>query len=169
MKHNIISPDYVPPPYQRVQGHIVFGTDPVSIGVSVGIGVKLLVRSVTWIPFGIFWWYLVEMQIRTRWHVTYKIDNSGFLSFWVITLCFIWKKISCLLCNSNTLRNISMVLGRNVEQDETTCHVQEWQCCLSYFCRYLPLLFLTVIIHWFLVCSRSQRPLGIFLWYLVEM
>ena len=34
---------------------IVFGTDP------IGVGVKLLVRSVTWIPFRIFWWYLVEM------------------------------------------------------------------------------------------------------------
>ena len=37
--------------------HIVFGMDP----VGVSVGVKLLVRSVTWIPFGIFWWYLVEM------------------------------------------------------------------------------------------------------------
>ena len=35
------------------------------------------------------------------------------------------KKISCPLFNSNTLRNISMVLGRNVEQDKTTCRVQE--------------------------------------------
>ena len=33
--------------------------------------------------------------------------------------------ILCLLCNSNTLWNILMVLGRNVEQDETTCCVQE--------------------------------------------
>ena len=30
------------------------------------------------------------------------------------------KKNSCPLCNSNTLWNISMVLGRNVEQDQTT-------------------------------------------------
>ena len=35
------------------------------------------------------------------------------------------KKISCLLCNLNTLQNILMVLGRNVEQDEMTCHIQE--------------------------------------------
>ena len=60
---------------------------------------------------------------------------------------FYFKKILCLLCNSNTLQNISMVLGRNVEQDETTCHVQEWQLCLSYLGRYLPLLYLIVIIH----------------------
>ena len=38
---------------------------------------------------------------------------------------FYFKKILCPLCNSNTLRNISMVLGRNVEQDETACHIQE--------------------------------------------
>ena len=42
-----------------------------------------------------------------------------------------------LLCNSNTLSNILMVLGRNIEQDETFC--------LSYFWHYLPLLYLTVI------------------------
>ena len=31
-----------------------------------------------------------------------------------------------LLCNTNTLRNILMVLGTNVEQDEMTCCVQEF-------------------------------------------
>ena len=35
-----------------------------------------------WIPFRTFWWYLVEMQNRTRRHITYKSDNSGFLFFW---------------------------------------------------------------------------------------
>ena len=47
-----MSGHYVPPPspYERGcvggwGGHIVFGTDP--IGVSVGFGVKLLVRFVT--------------------------------------------------------------------------------------------------------------------------
>ena len=33
--------------------------------------------------------------------------------------------ISCPLCKSKTLWNIFMILGRNVEQDQTTCHVQE--------------------------------------------
>ena len=33
--------------------------------------------------------------------------------------------ISCLLCKSNTLWNSFMILGRNVEQDETTCRIQE--------------------------------------------
>ena len=52
--------------------------------------------------------------------------------------------ISCLLCKSKTLWNIFMILGRNVEQDQTMCHVQAWQLCLSYFWCYLPLLCLTV-------------------------
>ena len=33
--------------------------------------------------------------------------------------------ISCPLCKSNTLWNIFMILHRNVEQDKTTCCVQE--------------------------------------------
>ena len=33
--------------------------------------------------------------------------------------------ISCPLCKSKTLWNIFMIFGRNVEQDQTTCHVQE--------------------------------------------
>ena len=66
--------------------------------------------------------------------------------------------VSCLLCKSKILWNISIILGRNVEQDQTTCRVQEWQLCLSYFWRNLPLLYLTVIIHWFHVSFVSQRP-----------
>ena len=61
-----------------------------------------------------------------------------------------------------------MILCRNIEQDQMTCRIQEWQLCPSYFWHYLPLLYLTVIIHWFHVRSVSQRPFGIFLWYLVE-
>ena len=33
--------------------------------------------------------------------------------------------ILCPLCKSKTLWNIFMILGRNVEQDQLTCHVQE--------------------------------------------
>ena len=33
--------------------------------------------------------------------------------------------ISCPLCKSKTLLNIFMILGRNVEQGQTTCHAQE--------------------------------------------
>ena len=32
--------------------------------------------------------------------------------------------ISCPLCKSKTLWDIFMILGRNVEQDQTMCHVQ---------------------------------------------
>ena len=32
--------------------------------------------------------------------------------------------ISCPLCKSKTLWNIFVILGRNVEQDKTTCCVQ---------------------------------------------
>ena len=33
--------------------------------------------------------------------------------------------ISCLLCKSNTLWNIFMILDRNVEQDQMTSHIQD--------------------------------------------
>ena len=33
--------------------------------------------------------------------------------------------ISCPLCKSNSLWNILMILGRNVEQDKRTCSVPE--------------------------------------------
>ena len=32
--------------------------------------------------------------------------------------------ISCLLCKSKTLWNIFMIPGRNVEQDQMTCHIE---------------------------------------------
>ena len=35
------------------------------------------------------------------------------------------KLISCQLCNSNTLWSVLMIFGRNVEQDETMCRIQE--------------------------------------------
>ena len=135
-----------PPTIAGWGGHIVFGTDPVGIGVgvrvSVSVSIKLLVHSVTWIPFGIFWWYLVEMKIRTRWRVTYKIDNTGCLTFGITTLCFcffFWKRFHVRSVIRIPLWNISMVLGRNVEQDQTTFYIQEWQLWLSYFWSYIPL------------------------------
>ena len=57
------------------------------------------------------------------------------------------RKTSCQLYNFNTLWNIFMILGRNIEQDHTTCRVQERQLCLSYLWRYHPLLYLTEISH----------------------
>ena len=48
-------------------------------------------------------------------------------------------KTSCPLCNLNTLWNILMILGRNVDQDKMICCVQElWRdgggdiCCLFF-------------------------------------
>ena len=73
---------------------------------------------------------------------------------WQLCLSYFWsyhpllylKKISCLLCNSNTLWNILMVLGRNVEQDQKMCCIKEWQLCLSYF-SYL-VISLCYVRHW---------------------
>ena len=93
------------------------------------------------------------------------------LAFLLLELSYfvLFEKISCPLCILNTLWNISTVLGRNVEQDQTMCLIQEWQLCLSYFWRYLPLLYLTLIMHWFSVRSVSRTLFGIFWWYLVVM
>ena len=48
---------------------------------------------------------------------------------------------SCRLCNLNTLWNILMILGRNVDQAKMTCHIQDWQLWLSYYWSYHPVLF----------------------------
>ena len=86
---------------------------------------------------------LISCKSKTRWNIFmiigrnaeqdqkkcgYKNDNSAFLTFGVISLCYIDSDnalISCPLCKSKTLWNIFMILGRNVEQDQTTCSVQE--------------------------------------------
>ena len=39
-------------------------------------------------------------------------------------LVFKYDNLS-LLCNTNTLQNILMMLGTNIEQDEMTCCIQE--------------------------------------------
>ena len=91
----------------------------------------------------------------------------------LITLAFLLLGYLLLFCFwnwfhvrsvTNTLRNILMVFGRNVEQDEITCHEQEWQLCFSYFCCYLPLLYLTMILHLFRFSSVSRKPFGKYLW-----
>ena len=92
------------------------------------------------------------------------------LSFFLLPPFVLFLKLTlCQLCNSNTLWNILMVFGRNVEQDEITCCVKEWQLCFSYFPHYLPLLYLRVIMHWFRVRYISRTPFRIFWWYLVVM
>ena len=52
----------------------------------------------------------------------------------------------CLLCNMNTLQNILMILGNNVEQGKKTCCIQEWQLWPFYFWSYLPFLCLNLIL-----------------------
>ena len=58
----------------------------------------------------------------------YKNDNSALLLL-VLSPFVVFDNdnplISCLLCKSKTLWNIFMILGRNVEQDQMTCRVQE--------------------------------------------
>ena len=156
---------------------------PLPKGVGVGGDILFLER----IPLGSASAYNTSSPLcylNTLWNILMILgryveqdQTSGHVQEWQFCLSyfksyhplFYVKKISCPLCNSNTLWNISMVLGRNVEQDQTICLVQEWQFCLSYLWCYLPLLYLTVIIHWLPVRSVSQRPYGIFLWYLVEI
>ena len=67
------------------------------------------------------------MKNGTKRHVTYKNDNFDFFFLHLelsLLLVFEFDFLS-LLCNTNTLQNILMILGRNVEEDEMTCCVQE--------------------------------------------
>ena len=76
------------------------------------------------------------------------------------------RKTSCPLCNLNTLWNILMILGRNVEQDEITCRIQDSQLWLSYTWSLSPFVLFEKKIR---VRSVTQIPFGIFRWYLAEM
>ena len=80
------------------------------------------------------------------------------LSYFGINSPFCLNLISCPLCNTNTPRNILMILCRNVEQGETTCCVQEWQLWLPYIWSYPP----SCVWIWFLVCSVTPIPSGLF-------
>ena len=56
-----------------------------------------------------------------------RMTTLSFLLLELSPFALFLKLIVCRLCNSNTLRNILMIVGINVEQDEMTCPVQEWQ------------------------------------------
>ena len=79
------------------------------------------------------------------------------------------RKTSCPLRNLNTLWNILMILGRNVEQDQTTYRIQEWQLCLS-SCTFCTFGVITLCFIWkrFRVRSVTWIPFGIFWGYLAE-
>ena len=53
-----------------------------------------------------------------------RITTSAFLLFELSPLLVFEFDFLSLLCNTNTLRNILMMLGNNVEQGEMTCCVQ---------------------------------------------
>ena len=59
-----------------------------------------------------------------RRRITYNNDIFGFLTFAVTTPSCL-DLILCPLFNTNTLRNILMILGRNVDVGEMTCWIQE--------------------------------------------
>ena len=105
---------------------------------------RFRVRSVTRIPSGIFWWYLVEQGRTGQDDMSHTRMTT--LPFLLLALSpFVifdsdYALISCPPCKSNTLWNILMILGRNVEQDKWTCRLQEWQLWLCYFWSYFPLL-----------------------------
>ena len=67
------------------------------------------------------------MQNRIGLRVTYKNDNSAFLLELSPFVIFDsdYALISCLLCKLNTLWNIIMILGRNVEKDKAMGRIQE--------------------------------------------
>ena len=54
-----------------------------------------------------------------------RMTTSAFLLLELSPLCVFEFDFLSLLCNTNTLWNILMTHGTNVEQDEMTCCVQE--------------------------------------------
>ena len=78
------------------------------------------VHSITWIPFGIFWWEQVMTKCRVQnWEPLLKyflnyLPFDAFYAYW------------CPHCNLNTLWNIIMILHSYVEQVMTICRIQEW-------------------------------------------
>ena len=54
-----------------------------------------------------------------------RMTTSAFLLLELSPLLVFEFDFLTLLCITNTLRNILMMLGTNVDQDEMTCYVQE--------------------------------------------
>ena len=107
-QHNVaqLNSVFMSPPTEGWRD-IVFGTDPIGVGVQVNIGMKVRQDD-------------VSHSRMTTLPVLLLLALSPFVKFdsdYVLILC--------PLCKSDTLWNIFMILSRNVEQDDMTCHVQE--------------------------------------------
>ena len=142
-----------PLPLLKDRGYIVFGTDPAGVGVSVGV--KLLVHSVIRTDIWNVLMVLGRNVERTRRRT--RMTTLPFLllaSYPFVIFDSDYALISCPLCKSNIFWNTFMILGRNREQDNTTCRVQKCQIWLSYFWSYLPSFCLKM-----LSCLQLEYPL----------
>ena len=73
--------------------------------------------------------------------------------FWSYHPFLCLNLVSCPFCYSKTFCINLSFLCRNVEQDETTCCIQEWYFWLSYFWSYLPFFCLNLILC--LLCKSN--------------
>ena len=84
------------------------------------------VRSVSLRAFGIFLGYVVEIKIGSDDMSRTRMTTKPFLLLALTPFVMSdsdYPSISCPLCKSKTLWIIFMLLGRNVEQGQTTCRV----------------------------------------------
>ena len=70
--------------------------------------------------------------------VACKNDNSANPHFLIMSPDPYFTSFSFMECNSATVRNILMVLGRITEQVNIEYRMQEKQLCLSSFSNYVP-------------------------------
>ena len=85
--------------------------------------------------------YLVGMKRRTSRHVPCKRDNSHFLCYVLIPLMsevYLLVNLLSKLYVTFILQWIAFVFGRDEEEDQLGCHMQETQLSLSLLCTYLP-------------------------------
>ena len=115
-------------PQPKNSGDIAMSLQPSVVYPSVRMSIckHFHVGSITWILFGIFWWYFTFMWNRSWQCVAYKNESPHFNTIWVISPLMLFPAYSCPLCNLNTLWNIIMILHNYVEQVMTMCRVPEW-------------------------------------------
>ena len=86
-----------------------------------------------------------------------RMTTLAFL-LWIYLPFFCLNLISGRLCNSNTFRNILMILGRNVEQDET-CSLQKMTTLLGLGDICFFVVFFSKITFSSYLCCLSKRNL----------